>query len=329
MMTHADFKEIVSRHHELTFVVAINILEVTLKGSNVTIHPFQPPLSAPRGRLRRFQWEMDGDLIQKVYSSHFGQEFESAHFEEMWCLRLHPHFPQKGESAFSVRLCCLPPNAQNVQIRFSVHCKAVNFKNQRRATMDYEAQNQSSEPIKFLNLSKLKDIESLTVVLEIEIVHIQSTKNSLITSLESMDVDVDMFDDSDSDDFQFESTARSKGYGNDSNIGLISFDRPRDDTMDELQRYKAALKEVVGMAVTLKPKPFRESRKIVELRKLARKKYAAHTFVIESDRKEDEVYFGGIIEYIRNNKRRRKGDVVIRCKGKWLSAHSVISVDSI
>ena len=186
--------------------------------------------------------------------------------------------------------------------------------------MDYEAQNQSSEPIKFLNLSKLKDIESLTVVLEIEIVHIQSTKNSLITSLESMDVDVDMFDDSDSDDFQFESTARSKGYGNDSNIGLISFDRPRDDTMDELQRYKAALKEVVGMAVTLKPKPFRESRKIVELRKLARKKYAAHTFVIESDRKEDEVYFGGIIEYIRNNKRRRKGDVVIRCKGKWLSA---------
>ena len=213
-----------------------------------------------------------------------------------------------GATALSVRLCCLPPNATKVQIRYSVQCQ--NFKLQHRATLDYEARNQCSEPMQFVNVSRFKDIGALTVGLEVEIEHIETAIMSLVSTHDVGVDDVEMVDDSDSDDFEPD--------GNASDRGLITFERRRGDIMkslDEVERYRAALGHLVDFATTLRPKPFRESAKIVELRKCARRKYKAHTIEIESDHKEDEVYFDGIIEYIKNNKRRRKGDVVIRCKG--------------
>lgn len=311
MMTVTDFKALISRHNKITFIVAINVLEVILKCPAPPIYPFQPPLRGARRSPRNFQWKMSRDLLDRIQSSHFGQQFESEIFEEMWCLRLHPHYPNQGDLTLFVRLCCLPPNAQSVQIQYSVHCqngKQIQFTFQRKgATLNYEPAKQCSETIPFLKLSKLKGLESLAIDLEIEILQIQSTPKpkSVDTNYESMDIDD--IDSSPSADFRFD---------NDTNSGLITFDRPVDGSMDELQRYKAALGHLVEFATTSKPKLFRDrNSKLKELRKLARKRYPATKICIESDDKANEVHFDGIIEYIKNNKHRMRGDVVIRCKG--------------
>ena len=71
----------------------------------------------------------------------------------------------------------------------------------------------------------------------------------------------------------------------------------------------------IGIAASLKPKPFRESRKIVELRKLARKKYPGSEVVIDTISDEDTPFVDSITEFINNKQLRRRGDVLIRCKG--------------
>jgi len=306
-MNFEDFQGIVTRHGKISFVVTINVLEVALRCSGRVIHPFQPPLT---GHRHRFQWQINHDLIEKFKASHFGQDFESELFEEMFCLRMYSHWPSEGDLALSLRLCCLPPNARRVDLRYSTHCG--DFKAERRVSMDYE--HQSSPPIKMTNVSRLGSVSLMTVVLEIEIVHIESAKSSLVTSHQSMDIDSELFEDSDSED------------------GLISFDRPRDGNMGEVQRYKEALDQLVRFATTSTTKPFRETSKIHELRKLARKQYPStrNRTVIESDEKGDEIHFDAIIEYIKSNSTRRRGDVVIRCHGAprddWLEQKKALEV---
>eukprot|EP01084_Bolivina_argentea_P164480 285966_1 len=160
----------------ITIQVDVNINQIILK-ENVT--NYITPIEIEYERKYKLEYKLCGKELEMFKNSKLSKQFNTDIFDHSMGISLYPNGTDErsiGYIAVYVTICKFPSNLLDMSVQYSVKCLEKKDENYSRiANFSYD--ELSWGPTKFMKLDSIKDLETVTFVTELNVLHINKTKN--------------------------------------------------------------------------------------------------------------------------------------------------------